>query len=60
MRVKMGCFGNVLLTKQKVSTHETIQRTLSMPMGHCNNDLVYILIGVKKNQIRMLKPQAVL
>ena len=36
---------------------EAIQRLLSMPMRHSNNDVVYIPTGQKKKQIGMLKPQ---
>ena len=39
---------NVFLTEWEISTHEAIQRVLWMPMRHSNNDVVYILAGVKK------------
>ena len=30
--------GNGFLTKREVSTHETIESVLSLPMGHSNTD----------------------
>ena len=45
------------MTKQEISSHETIQVAMSIPTRRSNNDAVYIPTGVK-NRIPMLKAQA--
>ena len=39
--------------------HEAIKSVLLMPMRHSNNKVIYIPMGVDKNQKEVLKLQAV-
>ena len=57
---KLLSIGNTFLTKCKVSTHETIDRVLSLPMRHSNIDILYVLTGLKKKRIKMLKSLSIL
>ena len=39
---QMRSIGNIVITKREVSTHEAINRVLSLPMRHSNVDVKYI------------------
>ena len=42
VKEKMWCIGISFLNQQEVSMHETIQRVLSVPMRHSNNDVIFL------------------
>lgn len=45
----MRNIGDVFLMKKEVSTHEAINRALSLPLSWININVVYIATGFKKN-----------
>ena len=51
---KMRSIGNTFLTKCEVSTHEAIERVLSLPMRHSNAHNLYVRTNLKKNRTKVI------